>query len=636
MARVERRLAAILIADVAGYSRLIGADDVGTLAVLKADRKQVVDPQLAAYGGRLVKNLGDGFLAEFSSTVDAVACAITIQRAMLGRNRELPEDRRILFRLGIDLGDIIIEDGDVFGDGVNVAARLQTLAEPGGLCVSGAVYEQVRDKLPFAFADRGEQTLKNIARPVRAHALSASAMAALGEVPSPHAPAAAGQRHWLRRPLLAAGLAALVLLAVVAASYLPSLQRHREAASLPGLSIVVLPFTALGGDPGQDYLADIITEELTTGLSRIKGLFVIARSTAFTYKGKAVDVRQIGRDLGVRYVLEGSEQHSGDRVRVNAQLISAETGAHLWADQFDADKTEMLEMQDEIVARLARTLQVQLVEIESARIAHVRPGNLGAEDLAMRCAAIQFSVKPGSAEAERAYELCEQAVKIDPQNARALAMLAFKYIDRVVTLQSRDRESDMRQGEDLVSRALDIDPNLSQAHFAKAQLLLTQHRFDEAIAEAERVLALDPSFVGAYNTLSIGYSFLGQPEKGLAYAEKGMRLSPRDPYIYFFQFEKGFALAMMGRDSEALEWVTLAADAAPEWPLTQAVRASLLALTGHTEEAKATFEHYLSLKATTARTIEQWRSQIASAGPGFAAFTHRLTDGLRRAGMPEQ
>jgi adenylate cyclase len=633
MARVERRLAAILIADVAGYSRLMGTDDVGTLSALRADLKQVVDPQIAAYGGRLVKNLGDGFLAEFASANDAVACAVVMQRAMLSRGRELPEDRRIQFRAGINIGDIIIENGDVFGDGVNIAARLEGLAEPGGICVSAAVYEQVRDKLPFAFADRGEQTLKNIARPVRVYALGANAVAALGEVLLPPAAAAPRRRRWALWSAAAAAVLAAVLLAVGAGSLLGPFG-EREAAPAPRFSIVVLPFTTLG-DPGQDYLADIITEELTTGLSRIQGMFVIAGSTAFTYKGKAADVRQIGRDLGVRYVLEGSEQHSGNRVRVNAQLISAETGAHLWADQFDADKTEMLDMQDEIVTRLARTLQLQLVEIESARIAHARPANLGAEDLAMRCAATLFYVKPGSAEAEGAYALCEQAVKMDPQNARALSTLSFKYIDQVVTLQSRDREGDIRQGEALVSHALDIDPNLAQAHFAKAQLLLTQRRFDEAIAEAERVLALDPSFVGAYNTLSIGSSFLGQPDKGLAYAEKGIRLSPRDPYIYFLQFEKGFALAMLGRDSEALEWLTLAADAAPEWPVAQAVRASLLALTDHPEEAKVTLERYLSLKATTAKTIEQWRSQVLSASPGYVVFARRLVDGLRRAGMPD-
>jgi len=635
MARVERRLAAILIADVAGYGRLMGTDDVGTLSALRADLTQVVDPHLAAYGGRLVKNLGDGFLVEFASVVDAVACAVAIQRAMIGRNRELPEDRRILFRVGINIGDIIIEDHDVFGDGVNIAARLEGLADPGGIGVSAAVYEQVRDKLPFAFADRGEQTLKNIARPVHVYALGASAVAALGEAPPPQATTGPRRRRWAGWPFVAASLVAAVVLAVAVASVLRPLG-ERKAGSPPDLSIAVLPFTALGSDPGQDYLADIITEELTTGLSRIKGSFVIARSTAFTYKGKAVDVRQIGRDLGVRYVLEGSEQHSGSRVRVNAQLISTETGAHLWAEQFDADMTEMLQMQDEIVTRLARTLQLQLVEIEAARVAHAHPDNLDAEDLAMRCQTTLTNSKLGSREVEGAYAFCERALKIDPRNSRALSNLAFKYIDRVLNVQTSDREGDIRRGEELVSRALAIDPNSAQTHFAKSELLLTEKRFDEAVAESERVLVLDPSFVSAYNALGTAYCFLGQPEKAIKYAEKALRLSPRDPYLYTFQFEKGFALSMLGRDDEALEWVTLSTAAAPEWPLPQAMRASLLALTGQTAEAQATLQRYLALSASTAKTIDQWKEQMPSASPVFLAYAGRLADGLRKAGLPEK
>jgi adenylate cyclase len=632
MAKVERRLAAILIADVAGYSRLMGTDDVGTLSALRADLKQVVDPQIAAYGGRLVKNLGDGFLAEFASANDAVACAVVMQRAMMSRGRELPDDRRILFRAGINIGDIIIEDGDVFGDGVNVAARLEGLAEPGGICVSAAVYEQVRDKLPFAFADRGEQTLKNIARPVRVYALGASAVAALGEVLLPQAAAAPRRRRWALWSAAAAGVLAAVALAVGVGSLLG----EREAAAPPPLSIVVLPFASLGGDPGQDYLADILTEELTTGLSRIKGSFVIARTTAFTYKGKAVDVRQVGHDLDVRYVLEGSEQRSGDRVRVTVQLISTETGAHLWADQFDADMSGMLEMQDEIVTRLSRTLQLQLVEIEAARVAHTRPGNLDAEDLAMRCQAAMTKSKPGSREAEGAFALCERSLKMDPQNGRALTDLSFKYIDRVLTLESSDRADDIRQAEDLVSRALAVDANLPFAHFAKSELLLTERRFDEAVAESERALVLDPSFVSAYNGLATAYSFLGEPQKALAYAEKALRLSPRDPYLYAAQFEKGFALSMLGREDEALEWISLSTTAAPEWPLAQALRASLLALTGHQAEAQSALQVYLALNATTAKTVEQWKAQSPSASPAFIVYARRLTEGLRQAGMPDK
>jgi adenylate cyclase len=635
MARVERRLAAILIADVAGYSRLMGADDVGTLSALRADLKQVVDPQLAAYGGRLVKNLGDGFLVEFASANDAVACAVVMQRAMLSRGRELPEDRRILFRAGINIGDIIIENGDVFGDGVNVAARLEGLAEPGGICVSAAVYEQVRDKLPFAFADHGEQTLKNIARPVHVYALGASAVAALGEVLLPQAAAAPRRRRWARWSAAAAGVVAAILLAVGAGSLLGPLG-EREAAPPSRFSIVVLPFASLGGDPGQDYLADILTEELTTGLSRLRGSLVIARTTAFTYKGKAVDVRQLGRELDVRYVLEGSEQRSGNRVRVNVQLISTETGAHLWADQFDADMSEMLEMQDEIVTRLSRTLQLQLVEIETARVARTHPANPGAEDLAMRCQVAITNSKPGSSEAEGGFALCERSLKMDPQNARALTNLSFKYTDRLLTLQSSDREGDTRQAEDLVSRALAVDPNTASAHFAKSELLSTEKKFDEAVAEAERALALDPSFVSAYNGLATAYCFLGEPQKALGYAEKSLRLSPRDPYLYAAQFEKGFALSMLGRDDEALEWISLSTAAAPEWPTPQAIRASLLALTGHKEEAQATLQLYLSLSTTTAKTVQQWRAQMPSASPVFVAYGHRLVDGLKQAGMAEQ
>jgi TolB-like protein/Tfp pilus assembly protein PilF len=435
--------------------------------------------------------------------------------------------------------------------------------------------------------------------------------------------------------MVAAGLVAVVLLAVAVGSFLGALG-EREAASPPPLSIVVLPFTVLGGDPGQDYLADILTEELTTGVARLRGSFVIARTTAFTYKGKAVDVRQLGRELNVRYVLEGSEQRSGNRVRVNVQLISAETGAHLWADQFDADMSEMLEMQDEIVTRLSRTLQLQLVEIEAARVAHTRPGNLDAEDLAMRCQATMTNSKPGSSEFEGAFTLCERSLKMDPRNARALTNLSFKYIDRALTLQSSDRDADIRKGEDLVSRALAIDPNLPFAHFAKSELLSTEKKFDEAVAEAERALALDPSFVSAYHGLSTAYCFLGEPQKALGYAEKSLRLSPRDPYLYAAQFEKGFALSMLGRDDEALEWISRSTEAAPEWPLPQAMRASLLALTGHKEEAQATLQLYLSLSTTTAKTIQQWRALMPSASPVFVAYGQRLIDGLRQAGMAEE
>lgn len=645
---VERRLAAILFADVAGYSRLMGADDVGTHAALAADLKQVVDPEIAAHRGRLVKSLGDGVLIEFASAVDAVSCAVAIQRVMLGRNAELPEDRRIQFRAGINIGDVIVDAGDIFGDGVDVAARLEALAEAGGLCISDAVYEQVRDKLPFAFSDRGEQMVKNIARPVHVWALGASAVRALGEVAAPAPIAARHPRALARGAAAAAGPANAksrrlrLIVALLATALWLALARHEgppvapQQAGAPRFSIVVLPFATLGGDQAQDYLADIITENVTTGLARLAGTFVIARTTAFTYKGKPVDVRQIGRDLDVRYVLEGSVQQNEGHVRVNAQLVSAETGAHLWADQFDADRSELFRMQDEIVTRLARSLEMQLVVIEAARVSRAHPGNLDAEDLAMRCEAMLQTATPGSGDADRAYGFCRQALALDPRNVRASINLASEFINRVLGVQSTDREGDIRQAEELVSRTLAIDPNLYSAHLAKCELLMAERRFEEAITEAERALALNPSYVFAYSWLSNANSFLGRPDKGVEYAEQAMRLSPRDPFFFVFEFDKGFALQVLGQDEQAIEWLRRAVAAAPEWPLPQAMLAASLALTGNEAEARATLQRYLALNATKAKTLRQWAEQTPSENKAFLAYGARLSEGLSRAGMAKE
>jgi adenylate cyclase len=340
-----RRLAAILAADVAGYSRLMGVDEEGTHERLKAHLREFVDPKIKGHRGRIVKNTGDGMLAEFSSVVDAVRCAAEIQRAMVDRDADAAEDRRIKLRIGINLGDIIVDSDDIFGDGVNVAARLEALAEPGGICISRVVRDQIRDKLSYAFEDMGEQSIKNIARPVRVYAMSVAAVAALSPI------AAAAE---VGTPV--------------------------TSPTAPRLSIVVLPFTNLSSDPEQEYFADGITDDLTTDLSRISGSFVIARNTAFTYKGKSVDARQIGRELGVRYVLEGSVRRAGDQVRVNVQLISAESGAHLWADRFDTERANLAEAQDAITGRLARTLNLELVQAAARRIDQERAVDPDARD----------------------------------------------------------------------------------------------------------------------------------------------------------------------------------------------------------------------------------------------------------------
>ena len=386
--RVERKLVSVVVADVVGFSRLTELDEEGTHARLNALQRDLIKPKISEHHGRIIKNTGDGALLEFASVVDAVRCAVEIQREMIDRNADFPEDRRIVFRFGINLGDVIVEPDDIHGDGVNVAARLEGLAEPGGVCISGTAHDQVRDRLPYVFFEKGEQTVKNISRPVRVYSLGANAIAALPASPpsadSKHSIEGYPSRGWLAA---AAGMAAVL---VVAAGLWLGFKPAKEplpTGSAPRLSIVVLPFTNLSGDPAQDYLADVITEELTTALSRIRGAFVIARSTAFTYKGKPIDVKQIGKDLVVRYALEGSAQYSGNKVRVTAQFIDAETGAHLWADQFDADRSNLLEMQDEIVVRLSRALLFQFVAVDIARGDRTRPGNLDAQDLAMRCVA---------------------------------------------------------------------------------------------------------------------------------------------------------------------------------------------------------------------------------------------------------
>ena len=589
--RVERRLAAILAADVVGYSRLMGANEVGTLRALKMLRKELVDPAIARHGGRIVKLAGDGILIEFASVVDAVACAAEIQREMARRNAGTPQERRIEYRIGINIGDVIVDGDDIYGDGVNVAARLEALAEPGGIWTSGAAQEQVRDKLPFAFADKGEQALKNIARPVRVYALDPDAVAALSEVEASLAvPGSTSQRD-ANRIWAAGGLAAALIRTV--GTFLAKLARRErsaaagtargseddqgsrarqsrplsralreerrrtrraarvpEAAQTPArLSIIVLPFANRSGDPAQDYLADVITDELTTALSRIRGSSVIARSTAFTYKGKAVDVKQIGQDLGVRYALEGSAQQSGNRVRVNVQLISAETGAHLWAEQFDTDRADLLTMQDEIVTRLARALAIEIEAIEAARVARTRPGNQDAEDLALRGVAGFNNSAVGSAEREAAFDLCERALKIDGHNVLALSMTAGMYAGRALAGLSVGWEADIRQAGDLAGRALALEPDNYLAHFAKSVVLMGQKRPEEALVEAERSLALNPSFVPAYTVLCVANHVMGRPEKVIELADRAIRLSPRDPLLYSFYFIKGNAYSMLKEDT---------------------------------------------------------------------------------------
>ncbi len=472
-----RRLAAILAADVVGYSRLMGDDEAGTARAVR-EHREAATPIVRGFGGRLVKTMGDGVLLEFPSVVAAVECAIRMQQQMAERNEGVPEAKRILYRIGVNLGDVLIDGEDILGDGVNIAARLEAICEPGGICISGSAYDHVRGRIEAEFVDLGDKALKNIARPVRAYAIGVADIAR-AKVLAPAAPT-----PQKRRPALATLAAALAALMVVIAGgawwFLAANRPASIAAKTPAeaarLSIVVLPFANLSGDPGQDYLVDALTDKLTTSLARLRDTFVIARNTAMTFKGKPIDAKAIGKDLGVRYALEGSVQPSGDRMRVNAQLIDAESGAHVWAEQFDTPRADLLQTQDAIVAHLANTLDLQLQRAYVARVKRAPVANPSAEDLALQCS--EGTSKAGwiGKEADAAFALCEQALAIDPSNVRALLSLGIKFYVPAALGLSGDPKGDLERADQLESKALALDPDYTWPHAVKGGILRAQGR----------------------------------------------------------------------------------------------------------------------------------------------------------------
>jgi adenylate cyclase len=642
--RIERRLAAILAADVAGYSRLTGVDEEGTHVQLQAHLRALVDPKVAEHRGRVVKNTGDGMLAEFSSVVDAVRCALDVQRGMAERNTEVPNEKRIEFRMGINVGDIIIDRGDIFGDGVNVAARLEGLAKPGGICISDDAHRQVRGKFDVTFEDAGERQLKNIARPVRVFRVALDDVRPAKPISQPHnAASAVGRDRWSAR-ITAIGAAVVLIAAAGGAALYFHLGRAPVFSQMPDqlakpserFSIVVLPFANLSGDTSQDYLADVISDELTTGFSRFRDSFVISRSTAFTYKGKPINVRQIGKDLGVRYALEGSVQPNGDRLRVHAQLIDTESDAHLWADQFDENRSDLLQTQDAIVTRIAFAIGIKLTA-ERARQAQTRAANPNAEDLAWRCSAALMQTLWAS-ERDSAFRLCEQALEIDPENVRALSYLTSKFTQRFFVLAVPDPQADLRRADELASLAVKIDPGYHMAHAAKGDALLAAGRYREAIDSYERALMLAPSSIQP--GLSMAYTYIAEPEQAIAYADKAMRISPYLPGHArpVFYLAKAIAFGMLQDYEQALVWIERAETAAPEIAVMGMVRSVLLAMAGQEAEARAAMQRYLANDKAPFRTMSQWRARLGplpSYSPRFLLWGKKFQDGLRNTGLPE-
>jgi len=643
-----RRLTAILAADVAGYSRLMGADEEGTHERLKAHLGQLVDPKIKEHRGRTVKNTGDGLLAEFSSVVDAVRCAADVQRGMAERNAATPVDQRIEFRIGVNVGDVIAEADDIFGDGVNIAARLEALAEPGGICISRTVRDQIRDKLPYPFEDRGELSVKNIARPVRVYALRPEVIADLPA--SSTAIATPGRRHRGIVAIVAAAAAALII--TVAAWWLWPATRSSPTPAvaamatsiprppvMPRLSIVVLPFTNLSNDPDQQYFADGITEDLTTDLSRIEDMLVISLSSALTYKDKPVNAKQIGRELGVRYVLEGSVQRSGNQVRVNTQLIDAESDAHLWAERFDRGMGDLFALQDEITGRIAVALNVELVTTEAVRPTE-HPDAL---DYILRGQA-GFLKPPSPGRYAEQVNFFERALALDPRSVEAQSELANVLVARVLNGVTNSAAADIARAEGLVGQALTTSPRSPHAHFAKAQVLRARNRFEEAIPEYETALAIDRNWVFALFALSQCELYAGSIEEAIPLLEKAIRLSPRDPNIGYWDFLIGRAHLLQSHTDEGIHWLEKARSLSPEAAYPHAWLASAYALKGESERAaselaearglggKASYSSIAHLKAAGyAGSLDYW-----GVPKILALFEATYFSGLRKAGVPEE
>ncbi|HML11081.1 MAG TPA: adenylate/guanylate cyclase domain-containing protein [Stellaceae bacterium] len=646
-ARVGRHLAAILAADVAGYARLMGEDEEGTLAGLRAWRHQVADPRIRERHGRIIKSTGDGFLVEFASVVDAVRCAVEMQRDMAARNDDIPAERRIEFRIGINLGDIVAEDHDIFGDGVNVAARLEALAEPAGVCVSRVVRDQIRDKLPYVFEDRGEQQVKNIARPVRVYAMGPAAIAAT-EL------AAAPRRRRVRMGLRLAVAAAVVVVAaagftiwwtwhenvrVAAAPATATTVPPRlpsPGASVPRLSIIVLPFENLSHDPDQDYFADAITEDLTTDLSRIAGSFVIARNTAFTYKGIAVDVKQLGRDLGVHYVLEGSVRRIADQVQVDVQLIDTETGAQVWADRFESNMRNLADAQSEITGRLARTLNLELVQAVGRQIEQERPVSPDAQDLIMRGWALYQRTQAATSR-EAAKADFENALKIDGSSYEAKLGIAAVLVVDLANGTSDHPDSDAAEAEKLLAELRARNPNRAQLHDTLALLRRYQNRLPESRAEWERATELDPNDAIAYGQLGVTLIYLGDPAAAIPLEEKRIRLNPDDPNIALAYWSLGLAHLLQGQQQDAIDWLTKAHAANPHIYYIDLDLAAALALKGDLTGAHDALAESLKLKPEINSLLRQRARWAYTNNPAYRALAEKTVDvGLRLAGMPEE
>jgi TolB-like protein/class 3 adenylate cyclase/Tfp pilus assembly protein PilF len=588
----SRKLAAILVTDIVGYSRLAGADEDRILARLRTLRSDLIEPTISVHRGRVVKGTGDGFIVEFRSVVDAVRCAIELQHGLMERNAGLPPERRIEFRVGIHLGDVVEEsDGDLMGDGVNIAARLEGIAKPGAICLSEDAYRQVKGRLDLIVSDLGQTELKNIAEPIRVYSLEVGSAAQASPASNP-APA--------------------------------------EKPAPPRLSIVVLPFTSLGVDLEHEMFVDGVTESLTTDLSRFNNAVVVSRNTAFTYKGKPVDAKQIGRDLNVRYVLEGSIQRGGSRMRINVQLIDAITGNHLWADRFDKPMADLFDMQDEIVSQLANQLRPELLAAEAKRAETVADPD--SVDLYFQ--GIQWFSKGGPDNIERARGYFERAVALDPTNIDALvgAARADVLVGAIYTTEHRAER--LADAEALLIKGISIAPRNYWAHMWLGFVQIQTNRASRALGELEQALSLNRNLGAAHAWMGQAKITMGRAEEAEAHVDQAFRLSPTDAVAFMWTHVRGLAKLHLGADDEAVAFFRRSVDASRNYPLSHFYMAAALAHLGRLDEARAEVKAGATLAPNY--SIARFLSMAESDNPTYLKQRERILEGLRKAGVPEK
>ncbi len=625
----KRKLTAILSADVKGYSRLMGEDEEATVRTITAHRN-VITTVIEKYRGRVVDSPGDNILAEFASVVDAVQSAVEIQEVVRAKNAELPEDRRMEFRIGINLGDVIQEGERIYGDGVNIAARVEGLADPGGICISGSAYEQIENKLALGYEYLGEHTVKNIVKPIRVYRVPTGPKPAV-QVTEEGKPALRWQR---------AALAVMIALLVVAGgvaiwkSYRPSTSPPTEVASVEKMafplpekpSIAVLPFANLSGDPSQDYLSDGTTENIITALSKISNLFVIARNSAFTYKGKTVKIQQIAEDLGVRYVLEGSVQKAGERVRINAQLVDGLTGLHIWAERYDRKISDIFALQDDITNQVVTALEVKLTEGEAARVSRRQTENTEAYELFRR--GLEHQRRATKTDNDQARRLFEKAVAVDPSFADAWCFLGYTHQEDWYFGWSENATQSLEQATTLAQKAIALDDSSPCPYMLLETIHLWRRDYEKAIAYGEKAVALEPNHADATLQLARTLTYAGRPEETIELTKKAMRLSPYYPDWYLGVL--GTAYRLVGNYDEAIAAYDKRRERNPHSTMPYLGLALVYSEVGRDEEARAAASEVL--KRNPRISLNQVKNRLPYQDP---AEVDRIIAALRKAGLPD-